>query len=599
MRVKTIYLFIIIFLISGLLFADNIAESKSLYDKATVLVKQGKTNTAIPILRKSIKLNPNNFWAKKMLVDILSKKGEKLYNSGYQKTAYQYFKEAVKYWSNHPTAAFWYRKLKAQEGKLQNKPQIDKKKEEPKKDISKKTTDTKVLDKKPADKKVIDKKTTNKRTIAKSNVTRNTYRRNTYRRNTYRRNTYRRNTSSRKKSTKNIVLTEKQFKHLLKLQNKKEIIELPKKQPLLSPDILRILIGVLGLFLIITVFAFIRKGLKGHFGSKSRKKFRLDAKNAETIKILRDLIKVQKMDELVAKIESGELDWNVIKQYLGELDRKIRIEILSIIENKVYRDVQPISHNQAELLMYLLIDEDDYIRKKSNLLLGRSIVNLSNTTQLAAPDNTNPSSTPAQEVYQSEHKRRQSDYFLDTADLKGLIPLAKIVDKKVFSNNHSTNVAQGAYQIGVALGYSPAESNLFFIAGLAHNIGYLDIPSALFNKQEKLSEEELDTMQQHPRIGLELLDFTTIPQVLADGILYHHERWDGTGYPEGLMEKEIPIVARAIAIMDVYYALVSSRPYRPAKSKKEAVALIKELKEKVFDPKIVEIFNFLIKQNVL
>ncbi len=584
MRVKTIYLFIIIFLTSGLLFADNVAESKSLYDKATVLVKQGKTNTAIPILRKSIKLNPNNFWAKKMLVDILSKKGEKLYNSGYEKTAYQYFKEAVRYWSNHPTAAFWYRKLEAREGTLQDKPQIDKKKEAPKKDIPEKTTDKKITNE-----KITDKRTTNKKTIVRSNVTRNTYRKNTYRRKTY----------SQKRSTKNIVLTEKQFKHLLKLQNKKEIVELPKKHSLLTPDILRILISVLGLFLIIIIFILIRKGLKGHLSSKSKNKFRLDTKNAETINILHDLIKVQKMDELVEKIESGELDWNIIKQYLGELDRKIRIEILSIIENKVYREIQPLSHNQAELLMYLLIDEDDYIRKKSNLLLGRSIVDSSNPVQLTISENTNLIRPPSQDIYQNEDKSKQSDYFLDIADLKGLIPLAKIVDRKVFSSNHSTNVAQGAYQIGVALGYSPEKSNLFFIAGLAHNIGYLDIPSALFNKKEKPSDEELETMQQHPRIGLELLDFTKIPQVLADGILYHHERWDGTGYPEGLKEEEIPVIARAISIMDVYYALISSRPYRPAKPKKEAVALIKELKGKFFDPKIVKIFNFLIKQNVL
>ena len=130
-----------------------------------------------------------------------------------------------------------------------------------------------------------------------------------------------------------------------------------------------------------------------------------------------------------------------------------------------------------------------------------------------------------------------------------------------------------------------------------HDIGKIKIPDAILNKPGKLTDEEYEQMKTHTTIGKEIID-KAINGVDGSGFLtearnmvaYHHERWDGKGYPEGLKGEEIPLSARIMAVADVFDALSSPRVYKPAFPMEKSLQIIEEGKGTQFDPKCVEVF---------
>lgn len=125
-------------------------------------------------------------------------------------------------------------------------------------------------------------------------------------------------------------------------------------------------------------------------------------------------------------------------------------------------------------------------------------------------------------------------------------------------------------------------------AALLHDIGKLAVPEHILNKPSPLTDSEMREMQLHPAIGAEILDSVSFPYPVVPVVRYHHERWDGSGYPEGLKQEEIPLGARILAIADCYDALRSDRPYRPRLSRVEAIDYIKALSNKAYDPSLVK-----------
>jgi len=139
--------------------------------------------------------------------------------------------------------------------------------------------------------------------------------------------------------------------------------------------------------------------------------------------------------------------------------------------------------------------------------------------------------------------------------------------------------------------------NMFISSARLHDLGKICVPGAILNKPDKLTEEEFNVVKKHSMEGAEIIaqtitrtgdaDFLQSAKVIA---ACHHERWDGTGYPRGLKGTDIPLAGRVVAIIDVYDALVSERPYKKALSHEDAVGIIKEESGKHFDPLIVETF---------
>jgi PAS domain S-box-containing protein len=163
------------------------------------------------------------------------------------------------------------------------------------------------------------------------------------------------------------------------------------------------------------------------------------------------------------------------------------------------------------------------------------------------------------------------------------------------TEGHTQRVTEMTIHLARSFGFS--EEQLLHIrrGALLHDIGKMGVPDNILLKHEPLTEEEWSIMQKHPQYAHDLLKPIEFLTPALDIPYCHHEKWDGTGYPHGLEGEEIPLVARLFAIVDVWDALRSDRPYRPAWSEQEALAYIREQSSKHFDPQVVELFFKVIK----
>jgi len=163
-----------------------------------------------------------------------------------------------------------------------------------------------------------------------------------------------------------------------------------------------------------------------------------------------------------------------------------------------------------------------------------------------------------------------------------------------YTNEHSENVAKLSVMIAKKMDMSTEDIDRVYWSALLHDIGKIIIPEEILDKQNKLSSEEYEFIKMHPVWGYETLDSSDSLANIAQNVLHHHERWDGGGYPDGLTEKEIPLISRIITVADSYDAMTSDRPYRNALSKEIALNEVITNSGKQFDPNIVDIFNSLI-----
>ncbi|OZY87952.1 two-component system response regulator [Cellvibrio mixtus] len=157
---------------------------------------------------------------------------------------------------------------------------------------------------------------------------------------------------------------------------------------------------------------------------------------------------------------------------------------------------------------------------------------------------------------------------------------------------HVIRMSHFAREIALAAGMGEADAEELFNAAPMHDVGKMGIPDAILCKPGKLTPEEWEIMKQHARIGAEIIgdDSSTLLQMARRVALCHHEKWDGSGYPQGLVGKAIPIEARIIALADVFDALTSKRPYKEAWPIETTVDYIKNESGKQFDPELVAAF---------
>lgn len=158
------------------------------------------------------------------------------------------------------------------------------------------------------------------------------------------------------------------------------------------------------------------------------------------------------------------------------------------------------------------------------------------------------------------------------------------------TEGHSRRVTQLTVKLAQALGISDHDIMHIRRGALLHDMGKIGIPDSILHKPDKLTDEEWKIMRQHPQLAYDMLYPIEYLRPALEIPLTHHEKWDGTGYPRGLKSEEIPIVARLFAVVDVWDALTSDRPYRPAWSPEEARAYIREQSGKHFDPQVVDLF---------
>ena len=189
-------------------------------------------------------------------------------------------------------------------------------------------------------------------------------------------------------------------------------------------------------------------------------------------------------------------------------------------------------------------------------------------------------------------RRIEKMNILSTRDLLEMIyGFARAIEAKdYYTGKHVEYTADIAEEIAKNLKLSKGEVDNIKNAAVLHDLGKVGVTEKILSKRGALNAKEMGVIKLHPSIAAEILRDIHALRGAISAILYHHERYDGKGYPLGLKSEEIPLSARIVAIADVYQALISDRPYRKAYSRKKALVIIKKESGKYFDPQIVNIF---------
>jgi len=200
-------------------------------------------------------------------------------------------------------------------------------------------------------------------------------------------------------------------------------------------------------------------------------------------------------------------------------------------------------------------------------------------------------------VYEENYKksyRTNSDRLralIGGSHMEAIEALAAAVDAKDhYTRGHSDSVAKYSLALAKRLGLSTTEMENLKAAALLHDIGKIGTPDSILRKPGPLKIDEWQVIEDHPRIGSEILERVQQLNSIVPAVRHHHERYDGLGYPCGLAGKNIPLIARIIALADAYDAMVSDRTYRSALSSGEALEEIKRCAGTQFDPELVQMF---------
>ncbi len=171
-----------------------------------------------------------------------------------------------------------------------------------------------------------------------------------------------------------------------------------------------------------------------------------------------------------------------------------------------------------------------------------------------------------------------------------VMALAGAIDAKdTYTNGHSSRVAEYSRTIAGLAGFTREAQDEIYMIGLLHDVGKIGIPDAIINKPSKLTDKEFEIIKSHPILGAKILErIPEFPKLLT-GARYHHERYDGRGYPDGLSGSDIPVEARIIAVADSYDAMSSRRSYRDVLPQEQIRAEIEEGKGTQFDPVFADI----------
>lgn len=182
-------------------------------------------------------------------------------------------------------------------------------------------------------------------------------------------------------------------------------------------------------------------------------------------------------------------------------------------------------------------------------------------------------------------------YQLQQLNLRIVQSLAAAMDARdPYTHGHSNRVTQNTLAVAKRMGFHEKELQSLEIACYLHDIGKIGIPDQILKKPSALTEEEWEKVREHPRIGARILEPLGFDQIVIHSVLYHHERYDGRGYPEGLKGEEIPLAARILSVADAFDAMISDRPYRKAMPEEEALVILQENAGIQFDPEVVTRF---------
>jgi PAS domain S-box-containing protein len=198
----------------------------------------------------------------------------------------------------------------------------------------------------------------------------------------------------------------------------------------------------------------------------------------------------------------------------------------------------------------------------------------------------------AEEALQLAHKQLSEAY---EKTIEGWVRALDLRDRE--TEGHTQRVTEITLKVATQLGFSPEELSHMKRGALLHDMGKIAIPDEILQKPGPLNEAEWETMRQHPIYAYDMLSPIAYLRPALDIPLYHHERWNGSGYPHGMSGNDIPLAARLFAIVDVWDALRSDRPYRKKLPREQVIDYLRENSNQLFDPDLVDLFLEFVETN--
>ncbi|MBS2030762.1 MAG: HD domain-containing protein [Deltaproteobacteria bacterium] len=178
---------------------------------------------------------------------------------------------------------------------------------------------------------------------------------------------------------------------------------------------------------------------------------------------------------------------------------------------------------------------------------------------------------------------------LEKGYVQTIVALANSIDSKDrYTRGHSQRVGDLAMEVGKELGLDGKALDDLRYGGILHDIGKIGAPEHILLKKERLTDDEMKVMREHPKAGAQIVAPVGFLAGVLPAVESHHERWDGAGYPKGLKGDEIPIIARIVTAADTWDACTSTRPYSKAMGNAEAIDVIRNLSGAQLDPKVAE-----------
>ncbi len=194
-------------------------------------------------------------------------------------------------------------------------------------------------------------------------------------------------------------------------------------------------------------------------------------------------------------------------------------------------------------------------------------------------------------LVEKNEELKRAYYDIESSYDATLVALSKALDlRDTLTEGHSIRVAKISRLIGKALGLSDSQLNSLHRGALLHDVGKIGVPDGILNKQGKLGPEEWQVMRQHPTWGAKVLEHIPFLEDALPIVSHHHEAWDGSGYPNGLVGTEIPLLSRIFSVADTYDAITCERPYKPPFPPEQALAIITREAGRQFDPEVVAAF---------
>ena len=195
------------------------------------------------------------------------------------------------------------------------------------------------------------------------------------------------------------------------------------------------------------------------------------------------------------------------------------------------------------------------------------------------------------QLSEAEAERRRHAEEMATIHMNTIESLAIAIDAKdQTTHGHVRRTQIYAVEMGKLFKVSASDLRALHAGALLHDIGKLAVPEYILNKPGKLTEAEFAKMKIHPVVGGDILKRVNFPYPVEDIVRYHHEKWDGSGYPKGLKGEQIPLIARIISVVDFYDATRCDRPYRKGMKRADSLALLNRMIGSAFDPKVVQKF---------